>query len=127
MKLTPWPHGTLLALLRHPSKRNLRRWLGIVSPSDWYAPPGFRFEQRETLPQRDPGATLARQAEARAAWASGFSAGPIPQGALTRFSTGDPTHCCGWTSAGHCGPGADTPAECFAAQPYVPQKDRETK
>jgi hypothetical protein len=35
----PWPRGTLLAYLRNPTKRNLYRWLNIVSPSATYAPP----------------------------------------------------------------------------------------
>lgn len=58
-------------------------------------------------------------------WATDVAAGPVPRGALTRFSTGDPQHTHGGTSAGVCGPGGDAGASCFDRTPYVPEADRE--
>lgn len=55
-------------------------------------------------------------------WAADVVVGPVPRGALTRFSTGDPVHEHGVTSRGLCGPNGS--AECYDRQPYVSMRER---
>ena len=121
--------------LRH----RLLRLLGVVSPSAAYPlPPRWAmsrkgrerwYPERPSVAAYGPGSVAAGgnigsvvTGAPAAVWAADVAAGPVPRGALTRFSTGDPVHEHGGTSRGLCGPGGS--AECYDRQPYVSEVER---
>lgn len=133
-------------------KYRILRWLGVVSPSGAYpTPPRWAmskqgrarwYPEHERDYARDALAGQAAKVQAIGQgsvaaggsigtvvtgqpWAADVAAGPIPRGALTRFSTGDPQHEHGWTSRGLCGPDSGFQVDCFDRAPYVPEADRE--
>lgn len=103
--------------LRH----RVLRLLGIVSPSGAYPlPPRWAMSKlgRSRWYPDD------RRALEPAYAAGGRTGEPVVPGALTAFSTGDPQHVHGMTSAVPCGPDSGYQVDCFTQQPYTPVADR---
>ena len=116
-------------------RHQLLRWLGVVSPSGAYPlPPRWAMSKkgrdrwydgdqrkRELAYAADIVASLDRKRTVHD-WAADVAAGPIPPGALTRFTTGGKAgHVHGGTQGGLCGPGGDR--ACFDQQPYGSNAD----
>jgi len=117
-------------------KHRLLRLLGVVSPSGAYPlPPRWalsklgraRYHPEQQLVVASGDRSIAAGGSigyaSTGAWAADVAAGPVPRGALTRFTSGDEAqHTHGATSRGLCGPGGS--AACFDRTPYVPEADR---